>query len=269
MNEPDLPQDQRYPLVLLQALSPQVINNDPKGAKAGMFTGRLDDEPVLFPEFVFLPIGFTLTHPEFVPGQKSPVFDHGKKLPDGAEFRYAGAGVPRSGHYLPNGNQVVPTVTVLMLVDYDGRHHPSDFRFSHSAYPIGRQFGSRAAALTAEVEGERVKGCTVAKYKMTSTLETNNGKSYYVPKLMLFARVGEAGYPLAERPFAEELRRAFKQGDDWVSLEPPEPPSPLLPKAGSASVVIEPETEEVDETKPPELQPRRTLADDLDDEVRF
>jgi hypothetical protein len=267
MDEPDLPQDQRRPLILLQAQSPQVINNDPPGARAGMFTGPLGDEQVLLEEFVFVAIGFTLTHPEFEPDQKAPVVpDHGEKLPSGAVFHYAHEGYPRSCHYLPNGNQVVPTVTCYMLVQHGGRLPPSTFRFTHSAYTIGKAFGHRAAALRAEIEGERVKGCTLAKYKMTSALETKNGKSYYVPKPVLFAKVGEPGYPPAEYRFAEELRRAFKQGDDWASLEPPEPPSPLLPKAGSANVVIEPETEEVDETKPPAPQPRRTAIDDLDDE---
>jgi hypothetical protein len=95
----------------------------------------------------------------------------------------------------------------------------------HTAYPIGMQFGGRAAAVKAEVEGEKVKGYIVAKYKMTAVLETKNGKTYYVPKPVLFAKVGEPGYPPAEYRFAEELRRAFKQGDDWASLEPPEPPA--------------------------------------------
>jgi hypothetical protein len=263
IDESDLPQDQRSPLVLLQAPSPQVINNDPPGSKAGMFTGFLGDVRVLLNTFVFLPIGFTLTHPEFAPDQKAPVFDHGQKLPRDAVFHYAHEGYPRSCHYLPNGNVVVPTVTLYMLVDHGGGQYPSAFRFAHSAYSIGRQFGSRAAALTAEVEGEKIRGCTVAKHKMTAVLETKNGKSYYVPKPVLFAKVGEAGYPLPQYDFAEKLRRAFKQGDDWASLEPPEPP-PTLPPA-PAKVVIEAEPPPADDnpawcrsTTPTMTSPRKT-----------
>jgi hypothetical protein len=251
--ESDLPfQDQHYPLVLLHAQSPQVISGDPRGAMAGMFTGRLSDEQVLLAEFAFLPIGFTLTHPEFAPNQKRPIFDHGKELPDGAEFRYAGKGVARSGYYLPNGNQVVPTVTALMLVDYGGRQHASAFRFMHSAYPIGRQFGSRAAAVKAEVGGEKIKGCTVAKYKMTAVLETKNGKSYFVPKPVLLGVVGEpAGPTLPEYRFADQLRRAFKQGEDWASLEPPEPP------ADTKLIEAEPPSPDDD----PGMVPERVVVD--------
>jgi hypothetical protein len=191
-------------------------------------------------------------------------------MPREAQFHYAHEGYARSGHWLPNGNQIVPTINAFILVDHGGRQHPSGFRFSHSAYPIGRQFGSRAAGYKAVVEGEKVQGCTLVKHKMTAYRETRAAKTYYLPRPMPLGKVGEVNGPtLAEYRFAEELRRAFKQGNDWASLEPPEPPLPLLPKAGPASVVIKPETEEVDETEPPEPQPRRSLADDLDDEIPF
>jgi hypothetical protein len=141
--------------------------------------------------------------------------------------------------------------------------HPSTFRFTHSAFTIGKAFGHRAAALTAEVEGKRVKGCTVAKYKMTPALETKNGKSYYVPKPVVFAKVGEPGYPLAEYRFAEELRRAFKQGDDWASLEPPEPPPPTLPPA-PAKVVIEADPPPAVDN--PDMVPEGVVIDEDGDE---
>jgi hypothetical protein len=258
IDEPDLPQDQRYPLGLLQALSPPVINNDPPGSKGGMFSGFLGDLRVLLDTFIFVPIGFKLSHPEFAPGQRAPVGDHGDRLPFDAKFKYAHEGVPRSGHYLANGNSVVPTVTALMLVDHGGRQHASAFRFMHGAYSIGRAFGSRAAAVKVEIEDKEVKGCIAGKYKMTSVLETKNGKTYFVPKPVLVAKAGEAGYPLAEFDFAEELRRAFKKGDDWASIEPLAPRQVEAP----AKVVIEddPQAHEPDE---------RSLADDLDDDVPF
>jgi hypothetical protein len=105
----------------------------------------------------------------------------------------------------------------------------------HSAYPIGRQFGSRAAALKAEIGGEKVKGCTVVKYKMTAALETKNGKSFFVPKPVLLGKVGEPGYPLAIYRYAEELRRAFKEGLDWASLEPL-----ALPAAKAVVIEVDP-----------------------------
>jgi hypothetical protein len=266
IDEPDLPQDQQTAMILLHGQSPAVLNNDPPGARAGMFLGRLGGELVLLTEFVFLPIGFTLTHPEFVPGQKAPVFDHGVRLPKGADFHYASEGYSRSGFYLPDGNEVVPTVTCFMMVDHNGGQDPSVFRFTHTAYPIGRSFGSRAAVQTAEIAGEKVKGCITAKWRMTSVFETKNGKTYLVPKPLPFAKAGEAGYPLAQRDFAEKLRGAFKAGDDWTALAASEPLS--LPKAEAATVVIEaddPQAHEPDES----AEPKRSLADDLNDKVPF
>jgi hypothetical protein len=258
---PDLPfEDQRYPLVLLQGLSGQVIPGDPKhvpGAMAGMFYGRLDDEPVLVTDFIFVLVGFLLTHPEFAPDQKAPVRDHGENLPREAVFHYAYEGYPRSGHYLPGGNQVVPTVNAFMLVKHDGQWHPSAFRFSHSAYPIGRQFGSRAKAVKAVVDGEMVKGCTLAKYRMTSYRETGrNGKPFYLPKPILLGKVGDPVYPVVEYRFADELRRAYKAGDDWASLGQPEPPA--LP---------EPKTTVIEADEP--AKPERSLQDDLEDKIPF
>jgi hypothetical protein len=260
INTADLPfQNQLSPLILLQALSPQAIPGDPRhiaGAMAGMFAGRLDDEQVLFAEFTFQPIGFSLSHPEFGPDQKAPVTDHGERMPREAQFHYAHEGYARSGHWLPSGNQIVPTINAFILVDHGGRQHPSGFRFSHSAYPIGRQFGSRAAGYKAVVEGEKVQGCTLVKHKMTAYRETRGGRTYYLPKPMPLGKVGEVNGPtLAEYHFAEELRRAFKEGLDWASLEPPEPPA--LPAA--KAVVIEADPPPCDDD--PNMVPESVVDD--------
>jgi hypothetical protein len=209
--EPDLPfHDQQHPLVLLQALSPQVISGDPCGAMAGMFTGRLGDEQVLLAEFTLQLVGFILSHPQFAPDQKAPIADYGVTMPCEARFHYAQEGYPRSGFYLPNRNQVVPTITAWILVNHDGLQHPSALRFSRSSYRIGRELYTRASKLKAVVEGEQVRGCPLAKYSMTAVPETRNSKTYFVPKPTLLGVVGEpAGPTLPEFRFADQLRRAF------------------------------------------------------------
>jgi hypothetical protein len=244
-DDPDLPfQDQLYPLLLLQALSPQVIGNDPPGSMAGMFAGRLGGEQVLLVKFVFMLVGFRLSHPEFAPDQKAPVNEHGEKPPPGTKFYYAHQGKPRSGFYTLDGNQIVPTVNGYMLVEHGGQWHPSGFRFSRSAHAIGRQLGTRAAAFTATIEGESVKRCTVGKCEMTAERKTENGRTYYVPKPTLLGVVGEPNGPtLAEYRFADRLRQAFKAGEPWAELEPPEPPAIQAP----ATVVIEAEPPPADD----------------------
>jgi hypothetical protein len=228
--EPDLPfEDQHYPLGLLQALSPEVIpggQQQIKGAVPGMYAGRLGDEQVLFRSFTCQLIGFTLTHPEFAPDQKKPV-PHGATMPPGAEFHHAHQGYSRTGFYLPNGHQIVPTITALMLVDHGGRQCPSALRFQRSSFAIGRELYSRSGRLKAVIDGEPVRGCHLGKYEMTAVTETKGGKTYFAPKPTLLGVVGEpAGPTLPEYRFADQLRRAFKQGDAWAEIEPPEPPKP-------------------------------------------
>jgi hypothetical protein len=95
---------------------------------------------------------------------------------------------------------------------------------------------------------------------MSAIPDPKSGRGNFVPKLV------PAGIATpAEFKFAEELRRAFKQGDDWAALEPPVPTPPTLPPA-SATVVIE--AEAIDESEP-ELKAERSLADDLNDKVPF
>jgi hypothetical protein len=159
---------------------------------------------------------------------------------------------------LPNGDQVVATVTVYMMVGYGGRQHPSAFRFSHSAYPVGKQLGSRAAALRAVIDGEKVRSCTVGKYSMTAVRESKNGKTYFVPKPTLLGVVGEpAGPTLPEYRFADQLRRAFKEGEDWTLLEPPEP--------AAETKVIEAEPPPADDD--PGIVPERVVIDAAVEEI--
>ena len=93
INSPDLPfQNQQSPLILLQALSPQVIPGDPRhiaGAMAGMFAGRLDDEQVLFSEFVFQLVGFLSPTPSSRPTRRRRSRITAKGCRTEAQFHYA------------------------------------------------------------------------------------------------------------------------------------------------------------------------------------
>jgi hypothetical protein len=212
-------------------------------AVAGRFAGPLGDTQVMLQKFTFQPIGFELSHPEFAPDpdKKAPVFDHGLYLPRGAEFRRAGGGIARSGFYLANGNQVVPTVTVFMLADHEGRQYPSAFRFVRTGYKEGRRLGEHAAALKAVVDGETVCGCICGKYLLEALLETGGAHSYYRPKWTLLGVVGEPGGPtVAQYLFDAQLRDAFKAGDDWTAIQPPALPAPVPAKPTLVRTEIEP-----------------------------
>jgi hypothetical protein len=223
--EADLPfQGQQQPLILLQPLSPQVIDCDPHRVPAprpGCFAGPLGGTQVMLAKFAFQPIGFTASCPQFTPGQKVPVAEHGAFLPRDAVFRRAGEGVDRSGFWLPNGDQVVPTVTVFMLVDYEGQQFPSAFRFVRTGHKEGKRLGDHAAHLKAVVDGNMAYGCIVGKYEMTAVPEP---RGYYRPKATLLGVVGEPGGPsTAQCRHGEQLRKAFKANDDWTSIALPAP----------------------------------------------
>jgi hypothetical protein len=209
--EPDLPGlDQQWPLVLLQGLSPAVVNDDPKGAKAGLYLGRLGDEQVLVPTFTGQLVGFIHSCPEYPPDEKVSVKDHGM-LPRGAEFHKAGGAYQRSGYYLPNGHTVVPTVVALLLVDHNGRQYPSALRFQRSSYGIGRELYSRSRRLKAVIDGKETRGCHLGKYAVAAERDPKSGKGNFVPKVVLLGVVGEvAGPTVAEYHYASEARKWFK-----------------------------------------------------------
>jgi hypothetical protein len=224
-DEADIPGlDQQQPIILLQATSPAVLNNDPEGARPGLYLGRLGYEQLLVPTFSCQLVGFAHRCPEFAPDQKVPIADHGG-LPREAEFHRLGEGYPRPGYYLGK-NQVVPTVVASLLVDHNGRQHPSALRFQRSSYAIGRELYARSRRLNAVVDGEQVRGCHLGKYAVASERDPKSGKGNFVPKFVLRGVVGEpAGPTPAEYGYASEARRRFRNGDDWTLLQPPEPPT--------------------------------------------
>jgi hypothetical protein len=203
----------------------------------------------------FLLLRFVLTHPEFQKGGiGGPIHDYGVDKPHDADFHYAHEGYPRSGHYLPNGNEVVPTITAYMLAMIEGRLHPNIFRFTHSAHTIGKNLYFRTEKLKAAVDGKEERGCAVGQYRLTSTLRSEGGRSWFVPVWALLGVVGEAKGPMLEHArCALELRKAFQNGDtDWASLE--------LPASAVTSSLPKPESD-----GPPEPPPRDTY-DGPDDE---
>ena len=223
--EADIPGlDQQQPIILLQALSPAVVNNDPKGARAGLYLGRLGDEQVLVPSFTCQLVGFIHACPEYPPDEKVSVGDHGT-LPRGAEFHKAGGAYQRSGYYLANGHTVVPIVVALVLVHHNGRQYPSALHFRRSSYGIGRELYSRSRRLKAVIDGREMRGCYLGKYAVTAERDPKSGKGNFIPKVVLLGVVGEVTGPtLTEYRYASEARKWFKAGDDWALLEPPEPP---------------------------------------------
>jgi hypothetical protein len=258
-NNRDMPLQEYQPAIaLLQSNSPQLIRGNKAfvaNAMAGTYLVPVGDGGIVLESLDFLLLRFVLNHPEFQKGGiGGPIHDYGVDKPRDADFHYAHEGYPRSGHYLPSGNEVVPTITAYMLAMIEGRLYPNIFRFTHSAHTIGKNLYFRTEKLKAAVDGKEERGCAVGKYRLTATLRTDGGRSWFQPVCTVLGKVGEDRGPALEQArCAIGVREALLAGADWASLELPAPAAtPSLPKPESDG--------------PPEPPPRDTYDGPDDDD---
>jgi hypothetical protein len=215
------------------------------GAEIGDFDVPQGDKRALFKAstgFLFHPIGFELSNPEYTPdtpeGRGTFVIDHGVRWPEDSVFLKQGErGVARAGRYrIVDGkvaNRVVPTVAIYGLV---GAHGVS-YSCYGTAFAPAKDLAIRAERLRvkAEIDGriQELQGCTLGLFQVTSAIEKKGDRRYPVPVFRLVGKLGEPGGPTPEQwRLAKQLRQAFKQGEDWVPAEAIDPPAPPVIDAG-------------------------------------
>jgi hypothetical protein len=107
------------------------------------------------------------------------------------------------------------------------------YRFSKTALPIGRDLTNRAQVLN--VEGlDRVKGCVLGRYRMTTRKEKQGDRRWFLPVVEYLGKLGQPNGPsLAGVMELAQLRKTFLAGlppmleASRAALEiegPPEPP---------------------------------------------
>jgi hypothetical protein len=252
----DLQFRDRQNVVLCHATSPELMAGGPRhapGAAIGDYVVPQGDKRAVFKGstgFAALVIGFDLSHPEYTVGVGAGdrgvfVCDHGREAPPDTDFLKAAGGVSnrigpyaaglvaKTGHYRIGadgkpGNKVTPTISAFLLVNGFG----VVYAMYGTAFPIARdQLVARAERLRVKVDGpdgkpEELKGCTLAKFKFTSKVETK-AYSYPVPVIDLLGKLGEASGPtLAEWRMIQPLRQALRAGGNWTPIEAFDPPAP-------------------------------------------
>jgi hypothetical protein len=235
---PDLLFKERQGITLAHQVSPELTPGDARhvpGLVIGGFAVPQGDVKVAFNDgFEFLLVGLTLDHPQYgadtAAGRGRYVTSHGVNMPREARWLDAGPGVSKSGHYLPNGDKIVQTVTGHMLVGGFG----CGYDFYGSAFKVGKALAISAQRLRAIGEDEtgkriEVRGCTLGRWRMTSFFEKKGAYTYPVPKATRIGKLGEAGGPtLEEWRVLQSLRQAFREGEEWMPMEAIEPPAPPL-----------------------------------------
>jgi hypothetical protein len=242
----DTPFQERQSMVLAYGTSPELVHGGPRfapGAAIGDYVVSQGDKRVVFKNGVlFHVIAFTLTHPEYTIGDGDGdrdrfVSDHGVTAPKDMTFLKLGeGGVAKPGFYrIDNGvpgNRVVPTITAFGLVNGFG----VSYAMYGSAFAAGREWSVRARRLRVKTDGEDLVGCALGIFKLTSRFEKKGIYSYPVPVIELAGKLGEPKGPTLEEWRASmTLRKAFREGADWIpheALDPPAPTPVALPLEG-------------------------------------
>jgi hypothetical protein len=231
---PDLVIRERAKIVLVQPSSKELIFGDRRfvtGAAAGVFVIPRGGLRVPVACFAFVPIGFDKVFNEYLPNRGNFVAPHLEKPADAIWLDARRDGVEKTGLVRPNGNRVVETITVFVLLDGDVG---ASFEFYGSSLAIGRDFAGFAQRQKGIGGFAEAHGYAVGKFKMTSFLEKSGDLRWFKPAATLLGVLGEAdGPPIEKWRLAQTLRRqGFKQGVNWMPLEalsPPEPPDDETP----------------------------------------
>ncbi len=225
---------------LLQTNSPQLLDTPEtsanlylKGAMAGGFDVPGPDGGRVFlpgsPGFHYGIFGFDHTFVEYevqADGSLQRVGEPQAEKPKDAQWHENASG--RRVCTRDNGNIVQEHIGALMKIEETAQI--GVYVFSKTALRIGRHLANATQRL--QVNGlNGVKGCVLGRFRMTSRLEKQGDRRWYLPVWSLVGKLGQDNGPsLAAVLELAEMRKAFKAGMP-PSLEiegPPSPPSPEI-----------------------------------------
>ncbi len=222
---------------LLQSNSPELLDSPDnqrflEGAKAGGFVLPDGEDRIFVPRFHFQIFGWDLVWNEY-----EPQADGTNRLAAPPHLEK-----PRDARWVENdegrkmcvndaGNSIVETIGCFMSFDNGkiGR-----FNFSKTSLPIARELANASQRLT--IEGENIKGCVLGRYLMTSRLEKQGPRTWFLPVPTFIAKLGQpSGPPLASVLKAAALRHSFLKGEPWPESAQLTAPTPLTPPTLSES----------------------------------
>ena len=120
-----------------------------------------------------------------------------------------------------------------------------------TAVKIVRAFSNRAQRLTVDGLGEGIRGCVLARFRVTSFLKTEDKRSWHVPVFTILGKLGQERGPSLERVLeTARLRNAYLKGaslSEPAALEPPEPHASSASSAIALDGNVEPPAHERDD----------------------
>jgi hypothetical protein len=124
-------------------------------------------------------------------------------------------------HKIDNGLLVREELGVVMLPEATGQicHYVG----RKTATKVVRAFSNRAQRLTVDGLGDGIRGCVLARFRVTSFLKTEDKRSWHVPVFAVLGKVGEERGPSMERVLElARMRDAYLKG---AALSEPTAPS--------------------------------------------
>lgn len=143
------------------------------------------------------------------------------------------------------------------------------FDFSKTALHPGKELATRSQRLS--VDGGELKGSVLGLFQMTSRLETQGRRSWFLPVTILCGKLGEAAGPSPADVIAcAQLRQAFLEGAPLP--ETPETPALTAPprEAGPRPIITSGRQALANPEPPPSPPPAEYAGPaELDDDIPF
>lgn len=222
---PDLPPGSSNSITLLQPNSPQLAvssNNYVEGAAVGDFVSFVQGRAIVIDGstgITFVPVGFELSWPEFLPNRGGHTGRTYTEKPAGAVWKKAFELPDAKAGLFLGDNRVEQTITVAMLVfpnpaDHEGvEPYGATFAFRSSSLATGRDFANRASRVRVTVDGVELTGPTIGLWRLSSRSEAKGAHRWQAPFVIPVGKLGEARGPTIEQVRqAAKLRADFKRG---------------------------------------------------------
>jgi hypothetical protein len=258
---PDVPGKPLPPIKIAQSNSPELLDSPDNemflpGATAGGFIVPNRDGRVFMPSppgIRFQIFGWATvwhTYQKRPDGSNQRIASHPEKPAD-AVWREDAMG--KRACLDDDGNSVVETLGAFIKLAGTGQI--GRFDFSKTALRVGNELATRSQRLS--VNGGELKGAILGLFQMTTRLEVQGARRWFLPVPILLGKLGDKHGPSPDDVIAcAQLRQAFKEGAPLPEL--PEPPAIAAPARPRPTI-----TSGRQEPPPPEYDGPGEIDDDI------
>ena len=163
-----------------------------------------------------------------------------------------------------DGNSVVETLGCFMRLATTGQI--GRFDFSKTAKRVGNELATRSQRLS--IKDGDLKGSVLGLFQMTTRLEVQGARRWFLPVPILLGKMGEKHGPSIDDVIAcAQLRQAFKEGAPLPEL--PETPALAAPSRGSRPVITSGRQALANPEPPTAAAAEYAGPDEIDDYIPF